>query len=372
MGCMLLAGTLAVPGLAAASDDLEAREATAVQAYSAATTVSQRHGRYRQARATFLVGERSISARVGAWEQAAQQWVSGWQMLMALADLQQDIPYSEFEAELQRMLRNQSDGLIQLGNEAKATQAVTDKALALLGTSSPTEVPAGLEQYGTVLQSLTLRENELRAALSQVGQIPTQRMARLESIANTSRQAVLARVRVALLERARYPLEQTLASVQALLNAEQVVDPILAKLTQAENDMNRYTLNLQIFHVQDSLTKSRELCMSSQTTLGTLTSPASYVAAAKSRATQLCTAIENHASGLISYGIPNADLVYEYINVEKASLGTLCKTANPTAACEKLAILAALKLTDLQAMTDTKLRFVEYGWSENIDAARRN
>ncbi|WP_257452579.1 hypothetical protein [Archangium lipolyticum] len=348
------------------------REAKAVRAYTAANAASQRHGHYRQARDLFLSGERSISARTEAWEQSAQEWVVGWFKVMALADLQKDIPYAEFEAELQGLLREQSDGLLQLTNEAKAVKASADMALDLLGPANTEPVPPELSEYATVLQSLSQRENELRLALSQVGQIATSRLPRLETIANDSRLGVLARVRIALLERARYPLEQTLASVQALLTAEKVVDPILAKLTQAENDMNRYALNLQIFHVEESLTQARALCMSSQATLATLTSPASYVAAAKARATQLCTAIEGHATGLLSYGIPKADLVYEFINVEKASLGAICKIANPPVACEKLALLAALKLTDLQAMSDAKLRFVEYGWTEQFEAAQRN
>jgi hypothetical protein len=356
---------------AAASEDVSAREPQAVQAYSAATEVSQRQGRYRQARTLFLSGERSLRAQVQTWEQSAQEWAVGWLKVLALADLQADIPYAEFEAELQRLLRVQSDGLLRLEKEAQDTQALAARALALLEQAPGPSVPEFAE-YASVLKTLTQRENELRAALSQVRQIPTSRLPRLTRIATDSRQAVLARVRSALLTRARYPLEKTLASVEALLLAGKVVDPLLAQLTQAENDVNRYALNLQVFHLEDGLARSRQLCTSTQATLATLSSPVSYVSEAKKRATQLCAAIEGHASSLLSYGIPKADLVYEYLNVERASLGLLCQGPTPPVACEKLALLAALSRADLQGMTDAKLRFVEYGWSELREAAQRN
>ncbi|MFY0582279.1 hypothetical protein ACN28S_55585 [Cystobacter fuscus] len=354
---------------AAAGDDLAVREEKALRAYNAATDQSQRHGRYRQARALLLTQPGNLTARVEAWEKATQQWVLGWYKVMALADLQKDIPYTQFEAELQQMLRTQHEGLAQLSHDAKGVKASADVALELLGPANPGTTPAELGEYVSVIQALTQRENELRTAITQLSAIPTSRMARLETLAQTSRQVILARVRVALLKNARYPLEQTLASVQALLTAEQVVDPVISALTRAENDMNRFALNLQIFHVEESLAQARTLCSSSQAKLAAITSPAAYVAQARSRATQLCSAIEAHASGLISYGIPKADLVYEYITVEKASVRTICKGAQPPVACEKLAILAALTPADLQSMNDAKLRFVEYGWSELFKAA---
>ncbi|OJH36467.1 hypothetical protein BON30_32395 [Cystobacter ferrugineus] len=366
----MLTGSLAAPGLAAAAgDDLAVREDKALRAYAAATDQSQRHGRYRQARALLLTQEGNITTRVEAWEKATQQWVLGWYKVMALADLQKDIPYTQFEAELQQLLRVQHDGLLQLSNDAKSVKASADMALELLGPANPGTTPAEIGEYASVLQALTQRENELRTAITQLSAIPTSRMARLETLAQTSRQIILTRVRVALLKNARYPLEQTLASVQALLTAEQVVDPVLAALTRAENDMNRFALNLQVYHVEEALAQGRTLCTSSQAKLAALTSPAAYVAQARSRATQLCSALEAHASGLLSYGIPKADLVYESIAVEKASLRTICKSAQPPVACEKLAILAALTLPDLQSMNDAKLRFVEYGWSELFKAA---
>jgi len=374
MMCLLLTGSLAAPGVAAAAngDDFAVREERALRAYSSAINQSQRHGRYRQARALFLTQSGNISARVEAWEKASQQWVLGWYKVMALSDLQKNISYAQFEAELQQLLRDQHDGLLRLSNDAKAVKAAADGALELLGPANTAAVPPELSQYASVVQALTQRENELRTAITQTSQIPTSRMARHETVAQTSRQVVLARVRVALLKNGRYPLEQTLASVQALLAAEQVVDPVLAALTLAENDMNRFALNLQVFHVEEALTQSRTLCASSKATLAPLTTPAAYVAQAKARATQLCSAIEAHASGLLSYGIPKADLVYEYITVEKASLTAICKTARAPVACEKLAVLASLTLPDLKALSDTKLRFVEFGWSEQFKAAKSN
>jgi hypothetical protein len=47
------------------------------------------------------------------------------------------------------------------------------------------------------------------------------------------------------------------------------------------------------------------------------------------------------------------------------------KATNPPLECEKLATVAALEAADYADLDDAHLKFVEYGWSDNLDAARR-
>jgi len=96
------------------------------------------------------------------------------------------------------------------------------------------------------------------------------------------------------------------------------------------------------------------------------------VAAARARLDQLCTAMENHYQALVTLGVSNADLVAAYIENDKPALRTVCQTAAvPPVNCEKLATVAALEPEDYAGMNDAYLKFVEYGWSDNLAAAKR-
>jgi hypothetical protein len=82
--------------------------------------------------------------------------------------------------------------------------------------------------------------------------------------------------------------------------------------------------------------------------------------------------MENHYQSLTTIGVGNADLVAAYIENDKPALTPVCRNAaNPPVNCEKLATIAALEATDYAGMDDAHLKFVEYGWSDNLDAARR-
>jgi len=82
--------------------------------------------------------------------------------------------------------------------------------------------------------------------------------------------------------------------------------------------------------------------------------------------------MENHYESLAGLGVGNSDLVAFYIENDKPALRPVCLTgATPSLACEKLATVAALQPEDYASMDDAHLKFVEYGWADNLDVAKR-
>ncbi|WP_394825915.1 hypothetical protein [Pendulispora albinea] len=369
---VITAATVGLPAVTLASDaDPIQREQASIARFSAANVMAERHGRYVQARAMALDGAGSVSARTGAWLEKTQNYIVEWTKVLALADLRANIPYAEFESQLTKELDEQSKTLSELGEEAQRIGKLADSALSLI--ANPEAIPPFAEsaQYASVLDTLPVREQEVRTTLTEVGQTANARLERLGTVDTNSRKAVIGRLKVALLATGRYPLEQTLSQVDALLAAEKVVDPILARLNQGFTKMNGYNVNLAYFHAVQAIGPLRQDCASAETALNGMSSPASFISAAKTRRQQLCSGIEQLYTSLTGdTSITKAEYVGEYLTTEKTRLGAVCPRTVSSPPCEKLALLAALSPADLGKMDDARLQFVELGWSEAMDRAQ--
>ncbi len=370
----LCGAALLFGGVSMAADDLGVREKTAIDLMQSASALSIRDGAYLQARDALLTGTGSIKARLETWEAGMQQWMTGWNGILSLMELRDNIPYTSFEAALTTQLNLQATRLLDLTKQATQIKAQGADALAILG---PVPKPAassypGAAPFATAIDSLGSREVELSAALTTMSTMADARSATLREVDTTSRIAIITRLRAALLARGRYPLDQTIQSVQQLLDAQRAVEPILAEATKLEQALDRQALNFQIIHARDTILVARQRCTAGQAAINVVTGASKYVTASRARLNQLCTAMENHHSSITGLGLPDADLVAAYIDTDKVALTSVCKTsARPPVNCERLATLAALDASDFQSMDANYLRFVEYGWAENLEAARR-
>ncbi|WP_437659791.1 hypothetical protein [Sorangium sp. So ce1182] len=367
----LVLAMLAIPAIAQASDTLRERESRAIRAYTGADRVARSDGYYAQARDAFLTGTGSISALTSAWNKDALAWMTGWFKAFAIVDLNENIPYTDLESNLNLAMSEQETSLWKLKDRARAIQDAATEARRLLDLATVPQDIAELAAYTDVLTGLAKREAELRQAITDVAQIPMTKLPQLEDVRSKSHGIIMGRLRAALIAQARYPLDETLAAVQAYLDAEAVVEPVVARVTAAENEMNAYTLNLQIYHADDALATSRATCNDGKNALSSVHGPAAYLNAAKQRVNQLCSAIEDHYNALASAGLPRSDIVFQYVNTAKAGIRTVCGGATPPVSCERLAVLAGLGTGDLRQMDDPHLRFIEFGFSQAMDAAKR-
>ncbi len=373
MQASLVCSVVALAGVTSADtsmspDEYVKREKDAVATYSEANQVSQRYGRYERTRSD-LLSPSGLSLRVENWEKASQDWIASWTKVLALADVGQDFSYQEFERVLGQTLSELQGRLAVLEKDGRSIKAEGERLLARIPPNADTYTKLGA--YRTVLDLLKQREKELFDSVQTISGIPQAKITKLREIDTVSRQAVLGRLRASLLRVAGHPVEQTVSSLRTFLAAEQIAEPVLIQVTNAEQEMSRYVLNLQVYHAEEASQKSKALCEDGLKTLGQISAPAQYVAGAKTRAKTLCAAIAKQYSELVSYGVPKNDLVREYIEVERAALPTLCKGANAPVQCEKLAVIAALQTQDYAKMNDDKLKFVEYGWAELMGQAKR-
>jgi hypothetical protein len=368
-GAVLLAG-----GISLAAEDPAAREQTAIDGLKSANAMSVRDGVYVQTRDVLLTGSGSIKAQLDIWETGAQQWMTGWMGILSLADLKDNVPYATFEAALTAQLKNQATQIDDLTRQAAQIKAQGTQALARFGNAPGPGSSAypGTSTYAAAIDGLVGRETELKAALTTMTALADSKIATLRDLDTRSRVAILSRLRAALLAKGRYPLEQTLTTVHQLLDAQKVIDPLLAAAAKMENDLDRQALGLQIFHVKAGIVAGNQHCATVQSALNGVAGAANYVSASRTRLNQLCGAMEDHHQSLVGLGMSNAELVAFAVDTDKAALQGACvHNAKPEIGCEKLATVAALKDPDYQSMDDTMLQFVEYGWTENLVAAQR-
>lgn len=368
-GAILLAGTIAL-----ATEDPVARENNAVNMMQSANSVSVRDGQYLQARDLLLSGTGGIKAKLETWETGMQQWMAGWNTILGLMQLQNNIPYSALEASLTSQLNTQATKFDDLIRGAAALKKQGTDAAALLGAlPKPASSTYGnVDGYRPVIDGLGARETDLGAALTTMANLADSKLTAMRQIDTDTRVAVVNRLRASLLRTGRYPLEATVKAVQELLDAQKIVEPMIADARKVERDLNRNALALQIFHATDNIVASRAKCAEINTAINNVVGATTYVNAAKTRINTLCAASESHLQSLTALGKTNAQLVAESVSSVRGALFTICKNAaRPAVQCDKLANLAALQPAEIASMDDEHLRFVEYGWGDNLDLAKQ-
>jgi hypothetical protein len=300
--------------------------------------------------------------------------MAGWMGILGLVDLKDNVPYATFEAALTAQLKAQATQIDALTRQAAQIKAQGSEALARFGNAPGPGADSypGTGPYSAAIDGLVGRETDLKAALTTMTALADSKIATMRDLDTRSRVAILSRLRAALLAKGRYPLEQTLAAVHQLLDAERLVEPMLAEIARRENDLDRQALNLQIFHVKDGVVVGNQHCADGQAALNSVTGAAGYVAASRTRLNQLCAAMEDHHQSLVSLGMSNAELVAFAVDSDKPVLQSACvHNPRPAISCEQLATVAALEASDYQSMDDAQLRFIEYGWVDNLEAAQR-
>jgi hypothetical protein len=367
-GAILLVGAISL-----AAEDPSARETDAIDMMQSANQVSVRDGQYLQARDMLLTGTGSIKAKLETWEAGMQQWMTGWSTILQLMQLQNNIPFSTLEATLTTQLNNQATKLDELIRGAATLKKQGTDALALLGAlpKPASSTYHNVAAYTPVIDGLGARETDLGTALTSMSSLADSKMTAMRQIDTDTRVAVVGRLRASLLRTGRYPLEASLKAVQELLDAQKVVEPLIAQARKIENDLDKNALNLQIFHATDGIVGARAKCTEINTALNGVVGATKYVNAARSRINTLCAASESHLQSLTGLGMTNAQLVAASVESVRGALFTVCKgAARPAVQCDKLANLAALQPADFTAMDEDHLRFVEYGWGDNFEAAK--
>ncbi len=353
-----------------AGDDVAIQEKAAIARLSLANIVSEQDGRYIHARGLAVDGGTSVDARVKAWLMSEQAWTLGWTRILAVADCNADIPFAQFMAQLAQMLDDQSKALVQLTDESAAVAKLANDALAVMGRAEA--IPSGPEAqpYAAVIASLAARQTELRAMLNQIAVLPGQKLARLADVDALSRRGILAHMKSALVARAKYPLQQALADVAALLSSEQIIDPRLTRIQNAFTAMNGYSAGLAYFHAVDAIGPARALCADTRAQLTKLTQPAKYVADSLGAANNMCDGIEQLYAGVTGdTSVAPSDYVSAYLSGEKTRLAPVCGAASTRPACQKLSLIASLTDADLAKMSAAELHLVEIGWSESMARA---
>lgn len=356
--------------LAHAGDDIDSRETNAIAEQSLATTTSEYDGRYHHARALAVEGSQSVLGRTKTWMSNMQTWIDGWVGILAFSDLKNDISFDAFESQLTTKLGAQATLLVQLQTEAAAIKQFGSDVLTEVSALKPVAVGPESQTYAGIVSTLMAQEQQLVAMIPEVSGTPSSKLSTLVAVDKVSRDGITAHMKAALLARARYPLQSAMNEVSSLLIAEKILDPLLARITDGYGKMNKYLLASAPFHADAAITGARKDCADFTAALTTAGGPAGYMATSKSQGTNMCSGIESlYASVKASSAGVRAKQVNLYMRGEKTKLAGVCTAANPSPACERLALLAALTRDNILAMDDAHLQFVEMGWSTAMDRA---
>ncbi len=352
-----------------ANEDQKRKEQEATIRMSVANAASAYNGRYRNARAIAVEGPESVKERNRAWFQSMQKWLEGWGQIQALADLNEQLTYDEFQTKLTELLSAQSRTLVHLQEEAHEIRALADKGLATLSDET---LPIGPETlaYHETIKALVARQSELSSMLQSTGSLPEAKLGTLQGLHNDSRRAIVSRMKRALVDRARYPLQQAMSDVNTLLSAEKVVGPALVRIGTAFTNIRRHSLRSAYFHMQDAIGPAKHECSTARSALAQMPSTHRYVRDSKGKLDNLCSQLDTLYNGFMADATnSHAKLVEAYVNRNRVAYNRICGNTSQSPACEKLGLMINVSQNQLSKMTDSELRSLELTLGDALERA---
>lgn len=371
--CMsaLLAVLGSTQALAGPDAEFEARTKRAVELSNAVTAVERGFGEFTGARSTFTRGDQSVSSRVLNWQRRSVDWVGGWFEVFALSDLENPVEFAGFERKLDELVTKQHDELEALRREADHLERELVKTKRLFRETRLPGNSKALQTYIGVFEAFQKIQKKANTEIGGLSGLLTGRIARLKEVNRVSHKVILAHLESALLDKHLYPLQESIQRISTLLKDKELVDPIINRLTNAEAKASDLGLNLHLFELEALAQESKEACERATATLNEVENASSQIKRAKERVVELCASIQEHNTFLQTLGMEDSELVYELVNVEKYELEALCvNSEDPGQECEKLAVLAAFEMKDLEQMSREELRFVETEWTDNLRAVK--
>jgi len=216
-----------------------------------------------------------------------------------------------------------------------------------------------------VIDGLVARETDLGAALTSMSNLADSKMTAMRQIDTDTagRRSSPRLARIAACEPGRYPLEATVKAVQELLDAQKVVEPMLADARKISREISIATR--WPFRSSTRPTTSSPRVRNAQRSIRrstTWSAPRRTSTGRRAASTRCARTRRRTSSRLTGLGKSNAQLVAESVSSVLGALFTICRDATrPAVQCDKLANLAALQPADFSTMDDEHLRFAEYG-----------
>lgn len=341
--------------------DIEKRELSASRLNNYINHLDRSYAYYQRVRDHKFYGKNGIEVKVTKFFQQALSWVDRWSSVIHLIDLTDVDSIDQIFAMTQKAFEEQQAELQHLQLLAKEALTEAQQAMSALDSLSLPESAASMPSP-EILSSTKKNVAQLQNAVRSLAKLVEQRLAELERIQTIGIQASENKLKQSLLQVGRFPLEQSLARFRELIQVQNLAGTLLAQLMQKENELDRAVLNMAKFQADDLFQSMKRDCQQAEHKLISLNS--AFADHARKRIEQVCQAAESHWKGLNQLGLENYEMVYEYTSFLKLSVTKECRKTHPIINCEQTALMQAISLSDLQKMSDDRLKFVELAWAD--------
>jgi hypothetical protein len=233
--------------------ELDDEQAELAERLNHIEAVASLHGRYVVLRDTYFYGATGLRTGIETWLSDASAWLVKWNELLALAESPQlaSLDSPAIRDRVREGLGAQLDAWHALRGRAKALHQRAEEGLRRAGELP--ELPESfVPGYEAQLHLLNEQVAGLRQALAAASsEIEAGTVTRLDAVIEPSRVAVLAKLRMALLN---YPdLQQVLSMVEEALQAEVLVDAHQRDVYARYRDFTTHMAASRIFHAEEAL-----------------------------------------------------------------------------------------------------------------------
>lgn len=358
-----------VYGLGMTNEEFIRRTGIAQQKIVAADEIESNIQNYERSRERLIYSNDGVYARAVDVQKTTSEWISRWNQYLNTFD-QIDIPdYSRFMADSQSFFLSQSTSLNLIKNQLEQIRRIVVDSQDEIAFFFSSTADLTSEQKSRISR-LKAAVDDLRLSLNRMNIDVRSHIGLLQMIQDKSMDAVTLKVKQRLLNQSKIPVESALAQYKELVAAMQLMSPIKSLLENEANDMSQYSLNFAIQHAKKLKTQADADCAKGRDQVKDSSLSEGTKASSLKTINALCSAIDTSWTALLTSGLSEAEMVYEFASLMKVKFADQCRAADIMLDCSGFNILSLVPYEFYREATAVELQDIEYRWS-SIDTMKK-
>ncbi len=348
------------------NEELDKREQAAVELTSEVTKLSETYGRLIVVRDNYLFGQNGIQEKYKTCLTKMSDWLQEWTLIFSTYDLKDQVDMNTVQVQIQNMLTRQISSAEDIKIDCQKISQEVDLAKSFLLKIEDEKYSRISAELG-ITDKVSQLKSKIFAELENYKVTPVTKVKRVDYIVRLSKKAIKAKLKNEIMNKIRVPLEKSIAELNNIIAVSNVIDPILIKVSNAENQMNNYVLNMRYFAATKLMPEIQKSCQEAFQVIEKNTYPKRYFNQYFSRIQTLCKASDSHVEDLKNLKMQPYEFVYHYAKLVSANIKIDCKAIENSITCNKISYLNSVVSEKYKEIPLETLNYIENEWAQIYD-----
>lgn len=290
------------------------------------------------------------------------EWQSHWNKVFKGLEINE---FSDFE-EILKLTQTSLDKQNRIFQDMEVHDSKVRYLYQQIKDNAPDQVKVkgATKSQEEVVKKLNSGISELTQSAQAVYKATREQSGAVRLAIDISQQALEAKMKKALLESGKFPVDKAIKAYKELLEYENTVSPQLLLIEKDSILVSKHALNVAFFKTRKLIAKVRLDCDRVEEAIESSNTSSEYKEKGRKLAKGYCQAAEKSWESLKSSGLDTVEMVEENSALMAKFFERKCRAKDVEIDCERLKVLKSVDRQALKSYTEQELENHELSWDQ--------